>query len=146
MLNRLEHAGLHGQRIGDGEERALVLQANALVDSVKAVVAAEQIRGAMKDPDSFRLTNAFIVAADQPESGASCFEYRSRSSFNGVCHGPYSDNSLTLAAFALLAHMSVTDSRSEEACQSSRNTEAGRILVKVEVCNGRFGSRNGAGF
>jgi hypothetical protein len=87
MLNRLEDAELHGQRIGDGEERALVLQANELVDSVKAVVAAEQIRGAMKDPDSFRLTSAFIVAADQPESGASCFEYRSRNSFNGYVMG-----------------------------------------------------------
>jgi hypothetical protein len=39
MLNRLEDAELHGQRIGDGEERALVLQANALVDSVNWLAA-----------------------------------------------------------------------------------------------------------
>ena len=39
MLNRLEDAELHGQRISDGEERALVLQANALVDSVNWLAA-----------------------------------------------------------------------------------------------------------
>jgi arylsulfatase A-like enzyme len=39
MLNRLEDAELHGQRISDSEERALVLQANALVDSVNWLAA-----------------------------------------------------------------------------------------------------------
>jgi hypothetical protein len=48
-------------------EAAMATQKKANADDVDfnlAVVAAKQIRGAMKDPDSFRLTSAFIVAGD----------------------------------------------------------------------------------
>lgn len=39
MLDRLEDAEFHGQRIGGGEERALVFQANELVDYVNRLAA-----------------------------------------------------------------------------------------------------------
>lgn len=45
-----------------------------------AAVGAENIRDSMNDPESFKLTSAFIVE----ETGAVCYGFRARNQFGGV--------------------------------------------------------------
>lgn len=53
----------------------------------RAVAGARTLRGMMRDPDSFRLTDVHIIAEDQKASGAVCYEYRSKNGFGGYTQG-----------------------------------------------------------
>jgi hypothetical protein len=70
----------------EGARVAARAQANADAQQAKtdarralAVVAAKQLRGAMKDPDAFVMTSAVFMP-----SGAACYEYRGKNSFGAT--------------------------------------------------------------
>ena len=48
-----------------------------------AYVAAKELRDTMRDPDSFKLTSAYIIK----DTGNVCYEYRARNGFGGMNKG-----------------------------------------------------------